>query len=99
MNGKLWTLSELTVVNDRSLTHSKVALKLGRSVNSVFTKRKELGIIEECKGHRRNGKVVFTPEEDQMILDWKGYLTVLAKEMGKPYSSVRSRRELLNGRF
>lgn len=97
MNGRMWTLKELEIVSDQTLSHTSVSKKIDRCVESIFTKRKELGIIVKCKGHRQK-LVAFTDEEDQLILDNKGHLTDLAKRLGKKYHNVWARKELLNGR-
>lgn len=98
MNGRMWTLAELTIINDRTLSHSEAAKKINRTHSSVFTKRRELGIARECKGGRSN-RYQFTEEIDNLISTHRGNLAELARKLKLPYFAVWERRKLLNGQI
>lgn len=90
-NGTPFTEQELEVVNNTALTHTEVAVKLGRSVNSIFSKRHQLGLIDKCKGHRRK----WTGSELNEITSTNKTISELATQFNKSKSRVCQIRQEL----
>jgi hypothetical protein len=91
-NGTPFNEEELEVINDTTLTHTLAAKKINRSVNSIFSKRYQLGLIDKCKGHRKP----WTKEEIDAVLDFDKPLNTLAYKLNRTRSSISSMRHELS---
>jgi hypothetical protein len=91
-NGTPFTKQELEVVNNTALTHTEVAVQLGRSVNSVFSKRHQLGLIDKCKGHRRP----WTKAELNAILNLDTPLDTLVSQLNRTRTGISTMRSELS---
>jgi hypothetical protein len=90
-NGIPFNEQELEVINDTTLTHTQAAKEISRSVNSVYGKRHQLGLIDKCKGHRRK----WTGLELKEILAPQKPLDKLAVEFKRSKSSIYQMRHEL----
>jgi hypothetical protein len=90
-NGTPFNKQELEVINDTTLTHTLAAKKINRSVNSIFSKRHQLGLIDKCKGHRRK----WTGSELNEISDTKKTISELATQFNRSKSRVCQIRQEL----
>ncbi|WP_299262964.1 hypothetical protein [uncultured Psychrosphaera sp.] len=90
-NGNPFSKKELEVVSNTTLTHTQAAKKIGRSVNSVYSKRHQLGLIDKCKGHRRK----WIGSELNEIADTKKTISELATQFNKSKSRVCQIRQEL----
>lgn len=92
MNGRKFTKKEDLLLKNKSLSHTQVARLTGRNTASIFTRRKQLGLVGEVAGTRKPWKA----EELDLLVGPKIPLNEIAKKTGRKYSAVYSMYRQIN---